>query len=261
MNGVRAAGVPHAALGRVALVGDPHVGPHVGHAVILHGRLGVAHDLHDDQVPGVRHHERPLVAQRGVVAVVQGDRVLVQELIFQFPLAERLQVLLGREPLEDLRLHADEITCHVGRADLEQFHLAVVVHGGHDARLVDIEERLDEVPLHLAAGGRVEQGDLEDVVVVEHAARHAQFLGHQAAGGDPASLAVAAVAHLDRRLVDVLSADGDRAGEPRHAAAALGLLGLRAPLALRPQMGPRPEDRFNPSQIVPVHWVCPFASS
>ena len=46
-----AAGMPDAALGGIALVGDPDVGPRVGHAVILHGRLGKAHDLQDDQVP------------------------------------------------------------------------------------------------------------------------------------------------------------------------------------------------------------------
>ena len=91
---VGAAGMPDAALGRIALVGDPDVGPRVRHAVILHGRLGEAHDLDDDQVPGVREHEGPLVAQRGVELVVQPDRVLEDELVFDVPLGQP-----GRKPL------------------------------------------------------------------------------------------------------------------------------------------------------------------
>ena len=55
-------------------------------------------------------------------------------------------------------------------------------------------------------GRRVQQRDLENVVLVEHLAGNAQLFGHQAAGRDAAAFAVAAVAHLDRRLVDVLAA-------------------------------------------------------
>ena len=86
--------------------------------------------------------------------------------------------------------------------------------------MVDVEEGLDERLFDLAPGVGVEQGDLEDVVLLEHLARDAHLLRHQPAGGDAAALAVAAVVHLDRRLVDVLAADGDRAGEAGDAAAA-----------------------------------------
>jgi len=87
--------------------------------------------------------------------------------------------------------------------------------------------------------------DLQDVILVKHLARHAQVFRHQPAGRDPAALAVAAVAHLDGRLVDMPAADGNRAGEPGHAAAALGLGGWAEPGTLGPQIPAGPENGFH----------------
>jgi hypothetical protein len=63
---VRAAGVPHAALGGVALVGDPDVGFEVLELVVLDVLLGVAHQLEHQLVAAVREHEGALFAERGV---------------------------------------------------------------------------------------------------------------------------------------------------------------------------------------------------
>jgi hypothetical protein len=57
-------------------------------------------------------------------------------------------------------------------------------------------------------------------VRIQHLARHADLLRHQAGGRDTAALAVAAVLHLDGRLVDEFSAHRDVAGKTSDAAAA-----------------------------------------
>ena len=248
---MRAARMPHAALRRKPLVGDPDVGARVGHAVVLHGGLGEADDLEDDQVPRVGQHERPLVAQGGVEPVVQRDRVLVDELVFHFPLgkARRVQFLLFGETREHGRLEPDEVAGHVRGPDRKERHVAVIVHGGDQAPVVDVEAGLDEGFFHLAPGVGVQQGDLENVVFVEHPARHAHFFRHQPAGGDPAALAVAAVAHLDGRLVDVFPAHGDRAGEPGDAAAALRFRRAGRPRFRRPQVRAGAEQGLYPAHI------------
>ena len=120
------------------------------------------------------------------------------------------------------------------------------------------------VLLDLAAGRRVQQRHLEDVVLVEHLARDAQLFGHQAAGRDAAALAVAAVAHLDRRLVDVLAAHRDGAGEAGDAAAAFGLGragGTSRPLGRRSARDRKIASRvgFDGSQCVAIVAALNFA--
>jgi hypothetical protein len=64
-------------------------------------------------------------------------------------------------------------------------------------------------------------------VRIQHLARYADLLGHQAGGRDAAALAVAAVLHLDGWLIDELAAHRDGAGETGDAAAAFfGALGV-----------------------------------
>ena len=67
---VRTAGVPHAALGGVALVGDPDVGFKIFELVVLDVLLGVANQLEHQLVAAMREHEGALLAQRGVQGVV-----------------------------------------------------------------------------------------------------------------------------------------------------------------------------------------------
>ena len=67
---VRPARVPHAAFGRIALMGDPDMGLHVGHPIVLDGRFGKADDLEHHQIARVGDHERPLLAQGRIELVV-----------------------------------------------------------------------------------------------------------------------------------------------------------------------------------------------
>ncbi|MCX7005739.1 MAG: hypothetical protein NTY53_00515 [Kiritimatiellaeota bacterium] len=97
-----------------------------------------------------------------------------------------------------------------------------MIGDGRDAlRERDIELRQDELALDLGVHRGVEQRDLDQVVRVQHFARDADFLRHEADGGDAAALAVAAVLHLHRGLIDETAADRYRARKARHAAATL----------------------------------------
>ena len=150
---MRPAGMPNAALGGIALVGDPDVGPHVGHAVILHGRLGKAHDLHDDQVPGVGEDEGPLVAQRGIELACSAGSSSGRRTRPRLPVAKaRLKPLLVGESGQHVRLDADEIAGHVGRPDFQQRHVAIIVHRGHHARPGRCRKRARCTPFPLRRG-------------------------------------------------------------------------------------------------------------
>ncbi len=85
----------------------------------------------------------------------------------------------------------------------------------------DVEVGQHELPLQLGVAVGVEQGDLQQVVALEHVGGDAQLLGHQARGGDAAALAVAAVLHLLGGLVDVAPLHRHGAGEAGDSAAAL----------------------------------------
>ncbi len=112
---VRATRVPHAALGGVALVRDPHVGTEILQLVVLDVLLGVAHDLEDQLVAAVRQHEGALVAQRGVEGVVQAIGIAPHELVFQLARRQRLQAGGFGKSLQHRRLDPHHVAMHVRR--------------------------------------------------------------------------------------------------------------------------------------------------
>ena len=83
--------MPDAALGREPLVGDPHVGAEVLDLVIFDDRLGKTDDLKDHDVPAVGEDKGLLLAQGGVVFLVEFEAVLVDKLVFRFAAVECLQ--------------------------------------------------------------------------------------------------------------------------------------------------------------------------
>ncbi len=62
-EGVRAAGMPHAALGRIAVVTDPDVGMQLLQFVREHDFLAIRNEFECQQVFAVAEHEGPLLAQ------------------------------------------------------------------------------------------------------------------------------------------------------------------------------------------------------
>jgi hypothetical protein len=65
------------------------------------------------------------------------------------------------------------------------------------SRQRDVEVGQHELLLDLVLRGFIQQGDLQQVVRIEHLARHADLLGDETRRRDSAALAVAAVLHLD----------------------------------------------------------------
>ena len=201
-------------------MGDPHMGLEVLELVVLHVLLGVADHLEDQQVARVREDEGALLAQGGVVRVVEPVGVAPDELVLQ---RARLQVLqpggLG-EDLQHVRLDPHHVAVHVGRTDFQAGDVPIVVDVRLAHREGHVEVGEDELPLQLGVAIGVEQSDLEQVVALEHLVGDAQLLGHQAGGGDAAPLAVAAVLHLFGGLVDEPALDRHRAGKAGDPAAA-----------------------------------------
>ena len=68
---------------------------------------------------------------------------------------------------------------------------------------------------------RFQKGHVQHVIIVQHLPADAELLGHKPDRGDAAALAVAAVVHLLRRLVDMPAGNRLGAAETDNAAAAL----------------------------------------
>ena len=231
--------MPHAPLGGVALVGDPHVGLEILKLVILHVLLGVTHHLEDQQVAPVREDERPLLAQRRVERFVELVGIPPHELVFERARRQPLEARRRREGRQRLRLRPHDVAVHVRRTHLQPRNVAIVL----DVRLPrgnrDVEVGQDELPFQLRVALRVEQRDLQQVMALQHLRGNAQLLRDQAHRRDAAALPVAAVLHLDGRLVDESPSHRHGAGEARDAAAAfLGRLGRDGPLVHRVDLRP-----------------------
>ena len=136
---VRAARMPDAALGGIALVRDPDVRVEVLELVVPNDLLGVADQLEDEQVARVREHERLLLAERGVVRVVQAIRVAIDELVLDVARGERRQAVLLSKGPQQFRLDPHEVAVHVGRLDLQAFDVAEVVDARYARGECDVE--------------------------------------------------------------------------------------------------------------------------
>ena len=221
------------ALGGVALVGDPHLGLEVVHAVVLHHRLGVAHDFEHYQVAGVGQHKGPLLAKAGVKGAVEPGGVAVDELILQGAALQAGQALVVGKTLQGRLFGPHKVAHHVRGLDL-QAEIAIVALGLHRGLVVHLQIGADALGLDLFLGLRVQQGHLQDVVVFQGGRVHPQLAGVQAGRGDTAALAVAPVVHLDGGLEDVPPAQRHAGREAHHTAAAFlgGLHGVDGRRAL-----------------------------
>ncbi|MFA5374276.1 MAG: hypothetical protein WC455_00745 [Dehalococcoidia bacterium] len=219
-EGVAAAGVPDAAAGGVALVRQPGMGLEIVELIVTDDVLGVAHDLQYHHVPSVGHDEGLLLAQRGVVLLIDIEAVAVDELVLGIAPVERFELVLRDEFIEDVVLHTHEIAHHVRRPDIEA-DSAMVVERGQFLEFIDLEERLYEVVLDLTRHTAIQQGDVQHVVLVQDLPRHPEGLRYESDRADAAALAVAPVVHLHRGREDVLPGHGGGADEAGYAAAAL----------------------------------------
>ena len=91
---VRAAGVPHAALGGIALVGDPDVGLEIQQLVVVGHLLRVADDLQDHHIAALGEDKGPFLAQGGIISLVELVAVLGDELVFHLAPGDMIKLVL-----------------------------------------------------------------------------------------------------------------------------------------------------------------------
>jgi len=275
-EGVGSAGMPDPPAGGITLVGDPDMGFTMIQAVELGHLLGVADDFQDHQVAAVGQDEGPFLPEGGVQGLVEAETVAVDKLILGLPAGQSLQPMVRYKVVQHLFLNPGEAAQHLGRFQFQSWYFPVILDRGDHFQVMDFQVGAQELVFHLGARGGVEQGDVQQVVFVQHFLGDAQVLGHQSHGGDAAALAIASVVHLHRGRKNMSASDGDAAGKPDHPAAALfglflpgqgGQSGQQRPSRSQDSFGsvhPVTTDHFSrvlrgiiqmPQQIRPAHQV------
>ncbi len=189
--------------------------------VVLGHLLRVTHHFDDHHVVSVGEDKGPLFPEGAVVGPVQEESVLVDELFLGLLKRQFLKAALLLEAGEYLRLYPHEVAFHRRRLDLEAGKVPIVVDGVEEALMVDAEMGPDKGLLKLRKDRFVEKGDLKKEILLQYLPAHAELPGHEADGGNAASLAVAAVVHLDGGLEDVAAPHGYGAGKTGNAATPL----------------------------------------
>ena len=199
---------------------DPCMRLEILELVILDILFGIADQLEDQEISSVREDEGALFAERCVVLVVEPIGIPIDEFIFEIAGRKAFQSGLCGKGFQNIRLCAHDIAVHVRRTHLESRDVAIVV----DMRLPrgqgHFEVRQDVLALEFGVAGRIQQGDLKEIIIIQDLARNTHLFRSQADGGDAAPFAVPAVLHLDRGFVDKPSRQRHGAGKAGHAAAA-----------------------------------------
>ena len=218
---VSTAGMPDAALGRIALVADPHPGLDILHLVVAQRVLRVADEFQHQHVPAVRDHKRlhPLVC---VERLIEPECPLGDELIFGGLTIQGGEVLVGYDPIQDIGLDPGEVPPDVGRTHLQPVDVPVVIEGGNAVARTDIQHGLDELRDDAPAGTVLEQRDLDKVIRAQCVLVHTHLLRDETCYRKPAAFTVAAVVHLAAGCQNMPAGDGDRADQADDAAAAFG---------------------------------------
>ena len=189
--------------------------------IVIDDGLGESDHLEDHDVPAVGEDEGPLVADGGVKHLVQLEAVLVDVLVFGFPAVEILKLVFEDETVEDILFDPHEIAAHIGRLHLQARDRFPVVNRVEHPGCGDIEMGRDKAALHVILDVRLQEGDMEHVMVFQDFPADAQLFRDESDRGDPAAFPVSPVVHLLGRLVDVLAGNGLGAAETDNAAPAL----------------------------------------
>ncbi len=137
-----------------------------------------------------------MLAERGVIFLVQPEAVLIYELILGVTAVKLLQSVFCNEFVEHLVFCANEITPDIRRLDVKAIYRLPVFDGIEFAGGRDFKVSCDESLLHLGADFLIQQRDMQHVIIIQHFPADAELLGVESHSGDPATLAVAAVVHL-----------------------------------------------------------------
>ena len=217
---MRSARMPHTPLGGIALMGNPRMRLKILELVILDILLGIADQFENQEISSVGEDEGALVAERGVVVVVEPVGIPPDEFILEIAGTKGLRAPLRGEGFQDIGLCAHHIPVHIRRTHLEPGNIAIVVNMRLPRRQDHFKVRQDVLALEFGVTGRIQQRDLKEIISIQHFARNAHLLGSQADSGDAASFAVSAVLHLNGRFVDEPPGQRHGAGKTGNAAAA-----------------------------------------
>ncbi len=192
-----AAGMPHTALGRVALMGNPDMGVEVLKPIILGHLLGVTDNLQDHHVPAMRENKGLLVAQGAVKGEIQLIGILIDAFFFRFIFGERFKFPLLLECCQGFRSDADKITFYLRGLYLKPFDITIIVHGIDESFMIDPKKGFNEPCFEFGKDCFVEKSDLEEKILIEGLLINTQFLRSKTYSGKTAALAVSAIVHLD----------------------------------------------------------------
>ena len=181
-EGMGAAGMPDAALGGEALVGDPDMGAEVLDLIVFDDGLGVSDHLENHDVFAVGQDEGLLSPSEAVIFLVQPEAVLVDELVFGLIRRSRSWSLFSAmKRVEDIGFHPDEIAADIRRFHFQARDRCPVVHRvEHAAEAAISKWGVIYLSSTAALTSGVEEGDMEHVIVFQHLPADAELLRDEA---------------------------------------------------------------------------------
>src|SRR2546427_7967678 len=87
---MRTTRMPDPALRRIPMMTDPYVGLEIFQLVVSYNIIPVTHQLQHNHVFPMADNEGLLLAERGIIVLIQTVRVLVEKFIFHFVFLESL---------------------------------------------------------------------------------------------------------------------------------------------------------------------------
>ena len=103
---------------------NPDVSRQVFQAIVGGGLLGIAHDFEHQEVAPVTQNKGSLVAQTGIVALVEPEGVLVDVFVFHLARRQVAQAILFGKMRQHLWLDPAKVAHDIRRAHVEPAHSA-----------------------------------------------------------------------------------------------------------------------------------------
>jgi len=139
-------------------------------------------------------------------------------------------------------LHPDKVSLDRRRLHIETGQVPPVRDGFEEGFMAHAEVGPDKFLFQAGEKGFVEQGNLEEKILLEDFLLHPELVRVQADGGNPAALPVSPVVHLHGGFENMTAAHRNVTGEPRDAAPSLLRILAGTAGIIRPQMAPRLQD-------------------
>src|SRR3989442_3785733 len=116
-----------------------------------------------------------LLAQRGIVLLIQSVRVLVEKFILYFVFLEPLQTILTSKFRENISLDPHKVPVNLGRFHLKTRDRMIITNSIHPRLIVNHKERTNMLVLNILSNCFVKIGDLYDVIFFQDFPRNTQL--------------------------------------------------------------------------------------